>query len=69
MASASYYVPRVSTSCLLPLQETLQDQQVGLTQGHFKLLPPPWVLECVGFCVCSLRVKSLLCTALWLSQT
>ena len=37
------YVPRVSVSCLL---ETLQDQQVGLIQAFFKLLPLHWVLEC-----------------------
>ena len=27
-----------SPSCLLPFQDTLQDQQVGLTQALFKLL-------------------------------
>ena len=46
--------------CLLPLQEAFQDQQVDLTQAPFKLLLLPWVLECVRFCVCPLRVKSLI---------
>lgn len=35
------------------------DQQVGLTQALFKFLFLPWILECVRFCVHSLRVKSL----------
>ena len=51
--SASVSVPRVSSSCLLPLWETLQDQQVDLTQAPFKWLLLPWVLECVIF-VCAL---------------
>lgn len=32
---------RVRSSFLLHLQDTLQDQQVGLTQAPFKLLPLP----------------------------
>ena len=36
----------VSSSCLLPFQETLQDLQVGLTQSPFKWLHLPWILEC-----------------------
>ena len=35
MAATIVSVPRVSSSCLWPLQEGLQYQQVGLTQ------PPP----------------------------
>ena len=58
MAASSFYIPIVSSSCLLPLQETLQDQQVDLTQAPFKLLLFPWVLECVWFCVHPLRVES-----------
>ena len=38
MAAASVCCPRVNLGCLLPLQETLQDQQVGLAQAPFKLL-------------------------------
>ena len=37
------YVPRANVSCLL---ETLQDQQVGVIQALFKLLPLYWVLGC-----------------------
>ena len=53
MASASIYVLRGNFSCLLLLQEALQDQQMGMTQAPFKLLPLPWVLEHVilhAFC-------------------
>ena len=45
MAAASVPVPWMSSSCFLPLQETLQDQQVGLTQASFKLLLLLWVPE------------------------
>ena len=68
MAVANIYVLRVSTSCLLPLWETLQDQQVILTQDLFKLLLLTWVPECVRFCVCPLRVESLFPTTLWLFE-
>ena len=67
MAATGVYVPRVSPSCLLPLQETFQDQQVGLAQAPFKLLHLPWVLEQVGFYVHPLRLEPLFPTALWLS--
>ena len=67
MAAASVCVPRVSPNCLLLLQETLQDQQVGLTQVSFKLLLLPWVLEHVKLCVHPLRVESLLPPTLWVS--
>ena len=53
MASASIYVPRGNFGCLLLLQEALQDQQMGMTQAPFKLLPLLWVLEQVilhAFC-------------------
>ena len=59
MAAASIYVLRVSSSCLLPLVEPLQDQQEGLIQAPFKLLLLPRVSECVRFGVCPLRVESL----------
>ena len=39
MAVATVYIFRVSTSCLLSPREAFQDQQVGLTQAPFKLLP------------------------------
>ena len=52
-------VSSVSSSCLLPLWEALQDQQVGLIQALFKLLFLPWVLEHVRFCVHFLRVESI----------
>ena len=55
MAAASACVPRMSCSSFLPLQ----DQQASLTQAHVKLLPLPWVLECVRFCVCPLSMKSI----------
>ena len=57
--------PEWSFSHFLPLQETLQDQQVGLTQAPFRLLLLPWVLENVRFCVCPLRIESVFPTALW----
>ena len=41
-------------ACLLSLQEALQDQQVGLTQAFFRLLPLCWLLEHVRFCLCPL---------------
>ena len=63
----SMYVPRVSSSCLLPLQESLQDQQMGLTQAPFKLLPLHWVSDHVRFCVCRTRTESLFPTALQIS--
>ena len=59
------YVPRVSSSCLLPLQEVLQGQQVRLIQVPFKLLLLPLVPEQVRFCMNRLRVESLFPTAVW----
>lgn len=45
MASAIVSVLRWCPFCLLPHQEFLQDQQVGLSQSSFKLLPLFWDLE------------------------
>lgn len=46
MPPASVFVPQVSSSCLLSLQETLRSEG-GFAQGFFKLLP----LSCVlGSC-------------------
>ena len=64
MAAASVYIPGMSPSFLLPLQETLQDQQVGLIQVPFTLLLLPWVLEHVRFRMHALRVESLFPPAL-----
>ena len=58
MAATSVCVPRVSCSCFLPLWESLQDKQVGLTQITFKLLLLPWVQVCEIF-LCPLRVESI----------
>ena len=51
--------PRVSCSSPPFLQETVQDQQVGLAQASIRLLLLPWVPVHVKFCVCPLKVKSL----------
>ena len=53
---------------VLTLWETLQDQQVGLTQAPFKLLLLPWVPECVRTCVHHLGMESLFHTVLRHSQ-
>ena len=42
-------------SCLLTLQETLKDQEVGLTHASFKLLLLPWVLKYMRFFVSLLQ--------------
>ena len=68
MADASFLWPQGELHGLLPLREALQDQQVGLMQVPFKLLPLPWVPEHVKFCVGLLRVVSLFPTAIWLSR-
>lgn len=60
--------PCVSFSCLLPLQEAVQDQQVSLAQAPFNLLLLPWVSDSVRCSVHPLRVESLLLTAPWLSR-
>lgn len=68
MAAASIYVLRVSPSCLLPLQKSLQDQQVGLIQAPFKLLLLLWVLVYVRLCVCPLRIEYYLHIVFWFSK-
>ena len=63
MDSTSLYVPRVSSSCLLTLQEAPQGQKIDLTQASFKLLLQPCAPENVKFCVLPLRLESLFPTA------
>ena len=53
----SVYVCVGSPSSLLPLRESLQDQQVCLTEMSFKLLLLHWDLEWLRFCVYPLRVE------------
>ena len=65
MAATSVYVPKGSSRGLLPLQEALQRQQVGLTQAPFKQLPLSWNSEHVRFSQCPLGAESLFPTALW----
>ena len=59
MATARISIPRGSSSCLLPPQEAIQDQQMGLTQAPFNLLPLCWDLKCVRFNICPLRAESV----------
>lgn len=67
MAAASVCVQGES-QLPLPLQEVLQDQQVGLSQS-FKSLPPLQCdLEHVRFRMRPLRVEYLFPAALWLSS-
>ena len=62
MAATRVSVPSVSHTHSLPLQETLQDQQVGLAQALDKLL----LLPCVhGVLYVPLRMKSLFAPGLW----
>ena len=58
MSDTGVFVPRVSCSHSLPLQEILQGQQVDLAQAPIKVLLLPWVLVHMRFCVSPLRVKS-----------
>ena len=51
ISTTSVYDPGVGHSHLLPPQETLQNQQVGLAQAPIKLLLLPLVLVCVILCV------------------
>ena len=51
MGAANLCVPKGSPSCLLPLQEALQNQQMGLTLAPFKLPPLLWDSEHVRFCM------------------
>lgn len=67
MAASSIRIPRVSSSCLLSLWETPQDQQNVLTLAPFKLLLLLCVPESVRFCVHPLSVESLFATSFWVS--
>lgn len=64
MADTSISVPR-GESQMPPASfyKTLQDQQVGLTQAPFKLLPLRWDLEQMSFCICPLRMETRFPTA------
>ena len=66
MAATSVCAPRVSSRCLLPLQQT-QRSAGGSDPGSFQITASSLGLRACGFCVCPLRVKSLFLTALWLS--
>ena len=59
MVATSVSIHTGSPCCLLALREALQDQQVGLTQAPFKLLPLRGDLEHVRFCVRPLRAESV----------
>ena len=49
MAASTIYITRDRPRCLLSLWESLPEQQVGLTQASFKLLPLHWAYEtCVS---------------------
>ena len=58
-SAASVPLPTVSHSHPLPLQETLQHQQVGLVQSPMGSLLLPWVSMRTLLCVCPPRVESL----------
>lgn len=62
MAATRVSVPSMSHTRSLPLQETLQDQQVGLAQALNKLLPLPCVH---GVLYVPLRMESLFAPGLW----
>ena len=51
--------PPGGPSCLLLLQEALQDQQVDLIRTLFIPLPLHWNLDYVRFCACFLKAESL----------
>ena len=51
-ASTSVHVSTMRCRPSQPLQEMLQEKQVGLAQAPIKFLLLPWVLKCVRFCVC-----------------
>ena len=51
MVATSISVPRRFPSCLLPVWEALQDQQLGPTQVPFKLVPLCWDLERMFLCM------------------
>ena len=64
-ATARLYIPRLSFNCLLPLQDILQYQQVGLIHGLFKVLLLLRVSEYVRF-LCALYETDLHFPALFL---
>ena len=68
MAATSISTTKGSLSCLLPLWEALQNQQVYLTQDLFKSLPLCLVSDHVRFCMHPLRAMSLFPTSLQLSH-
>ena len=60
LLDTNVYVSRVSHNHIpLPSQETLFDQQAGLSQAPIKLLLVPLVPAHRRFCGCSPKVKSL----------
>lgn len=60
LLDTNVYVLRVSHNHIpLPCQETLLDQQAGLSQAPIKLLLVPLVPVHMRFCGCSSKVKSL----------
>ena len=69
MNSCIICVPIGSFYCLLPLWEALLDQQEGLTQALFKLLPLCCDMDHVRFCISLLQSESLYLTALLLLHT
>lgn len=69
MDSCIVYVPMESFNCLIPLWEALLDQQEGLIQAPFKLLPLCCGMDHVRYCVSSLQLESLYVTALLLLHT
>lgn len=58
MVASSFYVPRVSSTCLLSLGMALYYQQVNMTQAPSILLLS-WFSEHVRFCVQPLRIEYL----------
>ena len=63
MAAASVYIPRVSSSYFLPLQEALQDQQVSLTWAlFFSFFQITAFVLCAGECeIMCMPFKSGVC--------
>ena len=56
-AATNIFLSRLCPSYLLPLQKTLQYQQVGLIQAPFKLL----LLPCLGFGMCDILCIPFMC--------
>ena len=67
MSFTSFYHPRESHNHLLSPQETLQGQQVGLSQAPIESLLFPWDPVYTGPCVHPPRVESLFPPVLWSS--